>query len=114
MKGIYMRIKFDDVNKVVIAEGYVKGRRVKAIAVCAPDDAYDKKFGEQLALAKYSYKETLTKIKCHESNIKSMKQEIASLMACIADEERIISSLDEKLNKTNEVANEIINAHYSK
>lgn len=109
-----MRIKFDDVNKAVIAEGYVKGRRVKAIAVCAPDDAYDKKFGEQLALAKYGYKEILTKIKCHESNIKSMKQEIASLMACIADEERIINNLGEKLNKTNEIANEIINAHYNK
>ena len=46
-----MRINFDDVNKAVIAEGYVKGRRVKAIAVCASDDTYDKKFGEQLVLA---------------------------------------------------------------
>ena len=43
-----------------------------------------------------------------------MKQEIASLMARIADEERIIGNLGEKLNETNEVANEIINAHYNK
>lgn len=109
-----MRIKFDDVNKVVIAEGYCKGRKVKAVAICDSADTYDKTFGEELAVAKYNYKETAAKIRCHESNIKSMKQEIASLMARINDEQKIINNLAVKLNATNDVANKIISAHYGK
>lgn len=109
-----MRIKFDDVNKVVIAEGYCKGRKVKAVAICNSADTYDKTFGEELAVAKYNYKETATKIRCHESDIRYMKQEIASLMARIADKEKIIDNLTIKLNTTNDVANKIISAHYGK
>ena len=87
-----MRIKFDERNKAVIAEGYVNGRKVRAISVCSADDTYDKEFGSELVLAKYKYREALAKIKCHEATIKNARAEIARLMAVVENEKNIINN----------------------
>lgn len=107
-----MRIKFDDNNRAVIADGYVNGRRVKAVTVCSAEDTYDRNFGEKLVMAKYKYRETLAKIKSHESEIKTANAEIARLMATIENEKRIIEALGVKLSETNDVANAIIAEKY--
>ena len=109
-----MRIKFDERNKAVIAEGYVSGRKVRAISVCSADDTYDKEFGSELVLAKYKYREALAKIKCHETAIKNARAEIARLMAVVENEKNIIKGLDLKAVKFNDKANEIIENKYNK
>lgn len=109
-----MRIKFDEKNKAVIAEGYVNGRRVRAVSVCSNEDTFDRDFGSALVLTKYKYREALAKIKNHEANIKNANAEIARLMAVIENEKNIINSLNSKVSTLNDKANEIIENKYNK
>lgn len=107
-----MKVKIDEKNRAVIAEGYYHGRHIKGVSICSKDDEFDKDFGEKLAISKYNYRETLAKIKAHEQEIKWRKATIARLIAEIDNEKNIVSALGGKLVMLNEQANSIIDEYY--
>jgi len=67
-----MKIKFDKKNKVTIADGYYKGKKIRAVAVCHPEDTFDEEFGSDLVKRKYKIKQDFIKMNLHESYIKKL------------------------------------------
>ena len=91
-----MRITIDEKNRRVIATGSWKGKRVKAIAVCHPDDTFDKEKGEKIAKAKYRLKELEAKKSIHESNVRALEQHIKWVQRVLKDEVSICDNMERK------------------
>lgn len=94
-----MKVKVQKNNKVTVATGSVKGRRVKAVVVCHPLDEFNEEKGVQLATQKYKIKEKEAKRNIHESNIKQLKAFIKWAENEIIQEEHIVSEMNESIKK---------------
>lgn len=94
-----MKVKVQKNNKVTVATGSVKGRRVKAVVVCHPLDEFNEEKGIQLATQKYKIKEKEVKRNIHESNIKQLKAFIKWAENEIIQEEHIVSEMNESIKK---------------
>ena len=92
-----MRVKIDKPNKVVIAEKYFKGKKIRAIARCKEEDMFDEDFGEELAEKKLEIKIISYKIKLHQDRIKEFNHVIKWIDTQIKGDEKLIDILHNKL-----------------
>lgn len=92
-----MKVKVYPEHKRVIATGIVKGKRIKAIAVCQEGDTFDADFGVSLASQKLKVTEKKALIASHESKIRAAQRKIAHWKSIIETENKIISSLNASL-----------------
>lgn len=67
-----MKIFVDRKNKVVVAKGSVKGKKIKAVSRCNVDDTFDEKFGVEYTTKKYAVKESMAKADCHVKYVKAL------------------------------------------
>ncbi len=58
-----MKTIIDQKNGAIIVTGGFRGRRVKGVAVCSPEDQFDTQFGVELAKKKFKLKKTEIKIR---------------------------------------------------
>ena len=94
-----MKLSVDEKNRRVIATGSWKGKRVKAIAVCSPEDIFDAEKGKQIAILKYKTKELQAKKAIHFSNIKALEQHIEWANHVLQDERNIYNNMLLRLSK---------------
>ena len=93
-----MRIAVDKKNHRVIATGTYKGKNIKAIAVCSPDDVFDVEKGKKIATLRYSVKEREARLNYHKSNIKVLNEHKKWVEKVLADETEIVKNMSDKLN----------------
>ena len=108
-----MKVKIDEKNKVCIAYGSFRGKKIKAVAVCKEPE-FDKIFGEKLARRKYKVKETYAKLKWHQSIINEMNQEIERLNAELKWHNKCADYLDSKLQKEIFECENIVDNYFNK
>jgi len=89
-----MKIVVDKKNKAVIATGWYKSHKIRAVAVCHPEDTFDVDFGIELVTKKYKIKEKYVKMNIHESYMKSLDAECKWLKKEYDSEDKIINNLD--------------------
>ena len=104
-----MRICIDEKNKRVIAYGTYRGRKVKAIAVCSPEDTFDENIGKQIATLKYKIKEQEVKKEIHISRLKHLNNICKWACKVIDDEQKIIHEMNAKISKLKSQSEEKIN-----
>lgn len=94
-----MKITVDEKNKCVIATGSYKGKRVKAVARCQPEDEFDVETGKEIAKSKYKIRYEKARAEYHGWRIRQLKSLINWCYLVIADEDRIVNGLKEKIRK---------------
>ena len=75
MKNIY-KTYVDEKNRTVIAVCRYAGRKVRAVAKCAPEDTFDIEFGTKLAIARCEVK--VAKAKIQNASAAYMKASVAA------------------------------------
>lgn len=93
-----MRVKVDEKNRAIIAEGNFKGKRIKAVVVCKEPE-FDREFGEKLVKQKYKINLKQYKLKRHEQEIGVLNKFKAWADSLIDDNHRNIDMLEEDLAK---------------
>lgn len=91
-----MKLSVDEKNRRVIAIGSWKGKKVKAIAVCHPEDIFDETKGKKIAKVKYQLKELEAKKSIHESNVKALEQHLKWIERVLKDEVSICENMERK------------------
>lgn len=94
-----MKITVDEKNKCVIATGSYKGKRVKAVARCHPEDEFDVEKGKEIAKARYKIRYEMTRMEAHQQVIRRLTNIINWCYLVIADESRIVDNFYEKICK---------------
>jgi hypothetical protein len=100
-----MKLSVDEKNRRVIAIGSYKGKKIKAIAVCHPEDNFNAEIGKEIATLKYQIKEEETKRAIHESNVRALHEHIMWAYRVLDNETKIVNNMlvkIEKLKKKNE------------
>lgn len=69
-----MRIKVDKKNKTIIAETFLKGKKIKAIAHCHDNDVFDENFGKELAIKKLNIKKEYHKMNWHDKEVRRLEK----------------------------------------
>jgi succinyl-CoA synthetase beta subunit len=91
-----MKLVVDEKNRCVIAMGSYKGKKVKAVVRCHPEDTFDAELGKKIATQKYNFREVEKQIEIHESNLRALKRFTDWALRCIADEESHLEHLYKK------------------
>lgn len=94
-----MKITVDEKNKCVIATGTYKSKRIKAVAVCHPEDEFDVEKGKEIAKAKYKIRYENERLKAHQQIIRRLTNIINWCYLVIADESKIVDNFHEKIYK---------------
>lgn len=94
-----MKITVDEKNKCVIATGSYKGKRVKAVARCHPEDEFDVEIGKEIAKAKYKIRYEKARMEWHRGISRKLWHIVSWACIVIADEDRIVKGLKEKIRK---------------
>ena len=94
-----MKIVVDEKNRCVIATGTYKNKRVKAVAVCHPEDEFDVEKGKEIAKAKYKIRYEMARMEEHQRIVRRLTKFINWAYLVIADESRIIDNFHEKIYK---------------
>lgn len=93
-----MKIKVYENHNRVIATGHEFGKKIKVMAVCNPEDAWDEAFGKKIAEYKYKIAKKNAKIADHKRYIRNLKALIADCEATIAVQENAISMVKANRN----------------
>jgi len=109
-----MKILIDKQNKAVIATGWYKGKKIRAVAVCHKEDTFDIDFGVELVKKKYKIKQTYVKMNIHESNAKRLLGLWDWIVKEVLSENKIIISLDSKILKDSDDCEKFIKSKYNK
>lgn len=88
-----MKIKIDKENKAIIAEGWCRGKRIKAVAVCR-EPHFDEEFGVKLAKMKYKIKEKQAKLKWHESVLVECRRLQKTINSMITNHNNCAENID--------------------
>lgn len=94
-----MKITVDEKNKCVIATGTYKNKRVKAVAVCHPEDEFDVEKGKEIAKTKYKIRYETARMEAHQQVIRRLTNIINWCYLVIADESKIVDNFHEKIYK---------------
>lgn len=94
-----MKITVDEKNRCVIATGTYKNKRVRAVAVCHPEDEFDEEKGLEIAETKYKIRYETARMEEHQRIIRRLTKFINWAYLVIADESRIIDNFHEKIYK---------------
>lgn len=94
-----MKITVDEKNKCVIATGTYKSKRIKAVAVCHPEDEFDVEKGKEIAKTKYKIRYENERLKAHQQVIRRLTNIINWCYLVIADESKIVDNFHEKIYK---------------
>lgn len=73
-----MKIKYDYENEAVVAVGYYKGQKIKAVSVCKDGDKFDPDFGAEMSKKKWKIKRTSAKISKIKQIIRELEKYIDS------------------------------------
>ena len=108
-----MKIKTDNKNRVVIAHGSYKDKKIDSVIICKEKD-FDEEFGKKLAKAKYKIKEKRIKIRNHEKEISKLNKEKARIDNIINSHMESMNIVKSNLNKKEEEYKELIDNYFSK
>lgn len=108
-----MKIKVDKENKVVIAYGGYRGKRIRAVAVCK-EPVFDETFGTELAKKKYKIKERYAKLRWHESWVSYLNNLKHKIDAMIVDHNNCANFLDTKMQSEIQECEDFVNKYFEK
>ena len=106
-----MKIKVDKENKVVVAYGNYRGKKIKAVAVCK-EPVFDEEFGMELARRKYKIRERYAKMRWHESWVSSLNYLKSKIDAMIEDHNKCADFLDSKMQSEINECEEFVNKYF--
>ena len=106
-----MKIRVDNKNKVVIAEGHYRGKKIKTIAKCN-EDVFDEEFGKQLAEKKYDIKEYVARKNYHRKYMNMLHRTVLRCYVLIEEEQNIIDSLNAKISIKEKEINEFVSDYF--